>query len=253
MTSEAPLSWFNPIRWQWTKRGRGYRRLMADPTESSTYLRDVGLKPTLQRLLGDCSSESMLEVGAGGAWLFDLVRARKSVAIDLAPAEHYPSHVQYDSGDANALPYDDATFDTVVSILMLCYCAKLDDPLREMMRVTRPGGRLVLSTVHPHFYRTGEAAADGSFTLSSDLRASRAMSIMIGNRVGPFRYFYHPYPAYLNAMVQSGWELRHAEDWFYDEADYRSRFPSDTVGRSPRVPIFAFFVCSKGIQTNQLR
>jgi hypothetical protein len=104
----------------------------------------------------------------------------------------------------------------------------------------------VVSTVHPHFYRTGDGNEDGSFTLTADLRKSRPMSIMIGNRVGPFRYFYHPYPDYLNAISEAGWIVRHVEDWFYDEADYLAHFPKgDTVQRSPRVPMFTFFVAWK--------
>jgi SAM-dependent methyltransferase len=247
MNSQTPNRWFNPIRWQWLKFGRGYRRFMSDESESSTYLREVGLKPTLKRLLGDCSSEAVLDVGAGGAWLFKLIQAKRAVAFDLAPAAHYPPGIEYDRGDAAALSYPDDSFDTVVSNLMLCYCADLSKPLHEMARVTRPAGRLVISLVHPHFYRTGEGNWEGSFTITADLSRTQAMSIMIGNRVGPFRYFYHPYPAYLNALVEAGWVLRHAEDWFYDEADYRRHFAArDTVNRSPRVPIFTFLVCSKG-------
>jgi ubiquinone/menaquinone biosynthesis C-methylase UbiE len=219
---------------------------MADPTESSTYLRNVGLKPTLERLLGDSSAEAVLDVGAGGGWLFERIAARRSVAIDLAPAATHPSHVEYDAGDANALPYADGAFDTVVSNLMLCYCAELEQPLKEMARVTRFGGRVVLSTVHPHFYRTGESGTAGTFTVVQDLRASRPMSIFIGNRVGPFRYFYHPYPKYLNAMIAAGLTIEHVEDWFFDETDYSMHFPKGaSVTRSPKVPIFTFFVCSK--------
>ena len=49
-----------------------------------------------------------------------------------------------DVGDAHALPFEDATFDTVVSTYSLC---NIPDPRRavsEMNRVLRPGGKLVL-------------------------------------------------------------------------------------------------------------
>ena len=244
MNSQTPARWYNPVRWQWRRLGRGYRRFMADASESSTYLREVGLKPVLKSLLGDCSSETVLDLGAGGAWLFDLVETGKAVACDLAPALHYPAGVKYDRGDAASLEYPSGMFDTVVCNLMLCYCADILTPLREMARVTRPGGRLIVGLVHPHFYRTGEAGADGSYVLSASLAQSRPMSILIGNRIGPFRYYYHPYPDYLNAMVEAGWTLRLVRDWYYDEADYRRHFPrGDSVARSPRVPIFTFFSC----------
>jgi ubiquinone/menaquinone biosynthesis C-methylase UbiE len=50
-------------------------------------------------------------------------------------------------GDAHALPFDDASFDTVTASLVFC---SLDDPTRalsEVYRVLRPGGRMLF---HEH-------------------------------------------------------------------------------------------------------
>jgi ubiquinone/menaquinone biosynthesis C-methylase UbiE len=44
---------------------------------------------------------------------------------------------------AEALPFDDATFDTVVSTLVLCTVADPEGALAEVRRVLRPGGRLL--------------------------------------------------------------------------------------------------------------
>jgi ubiquinone/menaquinone biosynthesis C-methylase UbiE len=44
---------------------------------------------------------------------------------------------------AEDLPFDDATFDTVVSTLVLCGVDDQPRALRELHRVLRPGGRLV--------------------------------------------------------------------------------------------------------------
>ncbi len=47
-------------------------------------------------------------------------------------------------GNAHALPFADATFDTVVCTFGLCAIPDLDAAVAEMHRVLRPGGRLVL-------------------------------------------------------------------------------------------------------------
>jgi ubiquinone/menaquinone biosynthesis C-methylase UbiE len=44
---------------------------------------------------------------------------------------------------AEALPFESATFDTVVCTLVLCSVTDLDESLAEMHRVLRPGGRLI--------------------------------------------------------------------------------------------------------------
>ncbi|MGH3665574.1 MAG: class I SAM-dependent methyltransferase [Egibacteraceae bacterium] len=47
-------------------------------------------------------------------------------------------------GDAQALPFDDARFDTVVCTLALCTIPDDRQAVREAWRVLRPGGRLLL-------------------------------------------------------------------------------------------------------------
>ena len=47
-------------------------------------------------------------------------------------------------GDAHSLPFDNATFDTVVCTFGLCAIPDIDKALDEMTRVLRPGGRLIL-------------------------------------------------------------------------------------------------------------
>jgi SAM-dependent methyltransferase len=49
-------------------------------------------------------------------------------------------------GDVQALPFADASFDTVVAAWMLYHVPDLDRGLAEIARVLRPGGRLVVAT-----------------------------------------------------------------------------------------------------------
>ncbi|MGX1115990.1 ubiquinone/menaquinone biosynthesis C-methylase UbiE [Streptomyces ambofaciens] len=47
-------------------------------------------------------------------------------------------------GDAQEMPFDDASFDTVVATLSLCAIPDEKRAVAEMVRVLRPGGRLLL-------------------------------------------------------------------------------------------------------------
>jgi ubiquinone/menaquinone biosynthesis C-methylase UbiE len=96
----------------------------------------------------------VLEVAVGTG--LNLAHYRNDVVvtgIDLSPAMLDIAHeraaelgrdVALRQGDAHHVPFDDASFDTVVCTFSLC---NIPDPLQalgEMRRVLRPGGRLIL-------------------------------------------------------------------------------------------------------------
>lgn len=86
-------------------------------------------------------------------------RARAEVVgLDLAPAlvetakreaEAEGLDISYDVGDAEALPYGDASFDVISSACGVMFAPDHDAIARELARVTRPGGRLGLACWRP--------------------------------------------------------------------------------------------------------
>lgn len=52
--------------------------------------------------------------------------------------------IDYRTGDAQALPFDDAGFDCVRTERVLCYLADPELAIREMQRVARPGGTIAV-------------------------------------------------------------------------------------------------------------
>lgn len=72
----------------------------------------------------------------------DISDAMLAIARERARSLGRPVTLQ--RGDAQALPFPDASFDTVVSTLALCTIPDPARAIREAMRVLRPGGQLVL-------------------------------------------------------------------------------------------------------------
>lgn len=52
--------------------------------------------------------------------------------------------VQFDEGDAEALPYPDAAFDTVVSVVGAMFAPRPERVAAELVRVTRSSGRIIM-------------------------------------------------------------------------------------------------------------
>jgi SAM-dependent methyltransferase len=107
------------------------------------------------RHLGDVDGKDVLEIGCGlGEFAQELARrGARVVACDLIPfavdeterrLAGFPT-AQAKVADIQRLSFRDASFDLVVSLETLEH---VDDPgraLRELVRVTRPGGRLIIT------------------------------------------------------------------------------------------------------------
>lgn len=109
--------------------------------------------PNFIAWLGVTPGKSWLDVGCGtgalSAAILDQVVPRETVGIDPSPGfiayarEHIAdSRARFETGDAQALPYGDGTFDASVSGLVLNFVPEPDRAVEEMTRVTSHDGRV---------------------------------------------------------------------------------------------------------------
>jgi SAM-dependent methyltransferase len=77
--------------------------------------------------------------------------------LDLARAK-VPA-ARFVEGRLEALPVDDASFDLAVCCLALDHCDDVAPPIAELARAVRPGGRVILTDIHPSMVALGGQAA----------------------------------------------------------------------------------------------
>jgi SAM-dependent methyltransferase len=116
----------------WWYRGR--RRVLLE------VLRQLELAPGARILDAGCGSgRNMVELAAFGA----------VTGIELAPASLEIARRrgvgEVVAGSASSLPFDDASFDLVVSLDVIEHLDDDREALREFRRVTAPGGRLLVT------------------------------------------------------------------------------------------------------------
>jgi ubiquinone/menaquinone biosynthesis C-methylase UbiE len=118
-------------------------------------------RPAMLSLAGDVDGRRILDVGCGSGPLLESLRDKGAIVagFDLSAAmielarRRLGDDVELTVADlSKPLPYDDAAFDDVMASLVLHYLEDWTEPLAELHRVLKPGGRLILSVHHPIVY-----------------------------------------------------------------------------------------------------
>lgn len=144
---------------------------MAEPTDYDTvaerYAAEIDQRPwnalyerpATLALLPDVRGKDVLDAGCGHGWYCEwlLDRGARVVGVDRSvrmsglATKRVGSRARIIHGNVSDLRdvLADATFDIVLSSLMLHYVDDLDKAFCEFARLLRPTGRLVLSTHHP--------------------------------------------------------------------------------------------------------
>jgi ubiquinone/menaquinone biosynthesis C-methylase UbiE len=120
-------------------------------------------RPEMIRLAGDVAGLEILDAGCGSGPLMEALRGKDAVVsgFDLSPAmvelarQRLGEDADVRVADLGApLPYPDDTFDLVVASLALHYVKDWNSALAELRRVLKPGGRLIVSIIHPRSTRS---------------------------------------------------------------------------------------------------
>ena len=176
-------------------------------------------KPRVRAAVGDPRGLRVLDLGCGtGRHALWLAEAGATVtAVDfsegmLAEARRKPGAdaIRFLAHDLHTpLPFPDTVFDVVVSGLVLEHLRELDAFFAESCRVLRPGGRAVVSAMHPAMFLRGSQAR---FTNPDS-----------GELVQPGSVAY-PISAFVMAAVRAGFRLENIEE-FAPDADFAVRYP----------------------------
>ena len=107
----------------------------------------------------DWAGKTVLDVGCAGGFMSEALDARGAAVTGIDPAEDAiaaaQAHAQqgsrdirYDVGVGEALPYADESFDAVVCVDVLEHVADLEQVIREIARVLKPGGLFLFDTIN---------------------------------------------------------------------------------------------------------
>ena len=107
----------------------------------------------------DWQGQDVLDLGCAGGFMAEALAQRGANVTGIDPAEgaieaarqHARKsglRIGYDVGVGEALPYADASFDSVVCVDVLEHVADLNRVLAQVTRVLRPGGLFLFDTIN---------------------------------------------------------------------------------------------------------
>ena len=154
----APVSSESPEGFNYDSIAADYAAFVDSAPYNALYER-----PAMISMLPDIEGARILDAGCGSGWyaMQLLERGATVEGIDLSPAMVDYARVRLRAAGidervtlrvadlAQQLPFTDATFDGIVSPLVMHYMRDWRPALKELRRVLRPRGWLLFSTHHP--------------------------------------------------------------------------------------------------------
>jgi len=122
-------------------------------------------EPVVKALLQKLTKGSVLDVACGtgrySEFLYSLgykVTGLDQSSAMLRQAKIRSPHIKFIEGNLTKLPFDDSCFDLAICALALTHVPDISPSVKEMSRVVRPGGNIVISDVHPWLIVLGAQA-----------------------------------------------------------------------------------------------
>lgn len=167
-------------------------------------------RPAMLSLTGHVDGHRMLDAGCGSGPLSAALRERGAIVtgFDLSAAMVELARARLGEGAevivhdlADPLPYADAAFDDVVASLVLHYLESWTEPLAELHRVLKRGGRLILSVNHPMVYTALDPGASYFDIAEFSFEAEH------GGRTVVYTNWHRPLQAMTDAFTEAGFRI----------------------------------------------
>lgn len=115
------------------------------------------------KLIGNVKNKKILDVGCGtGRYSIPLAKKGAEVeGIDISPGmlrkarrkvKRKNLKIKFKKSGMTNLPYEDNSFDLVISSLAIDHVKDFDKAIKEMTRVCKNKGHIIISTIHPSIY-----------------------------------------------------------------------------------------------------
>jgi ubiquinone/menaquinone biosynthesis C-methylase UbiE len=169
-------------------------------------------RPATLALAGDVAGRRVLDAGCGSGPLSAALRDRGAIVTGFDKSAGMLELARKRLGqDADLrvadlgrpLPYPDGAFDDVIASLVLHYFEDWTEPLAELRRVLKTGGRLIASVNHPIVgHPVVRPGVDywATYEWSEEITTASGRSYTLAN-------WHRPLPAMIEAFISAGFRI----------------------------------------------
>ncbi|MGH3700746.1 MAG: class I SAM-dependent methyltransferase [Pseudonocardiaceae bacterium] len=185
-----------------------YRTELTDTAVLST----IGPVKARTVLDGGCGEGYMSrELANRGAIVTGLDTSSSLIAAAREERDRLGLRINHYVASLDSIPEDDETFDTVVCNHVINDTENPSAALKEISRVTKPGGRLILLMLHPCFYTAqAERSAAGNISVAAYFgtrKIAEQLNVAGLPSLDKFHMTFHPLEWYISATIENGYVI----------------------------------------------
>ncbi len=221
----------------WAESARAYIAFQDAGDPNRTLLLD----PVMLRLCGDVAGLRAIDVGCGEGRFSRMLadRGAQVTGIDFTDemvrtARDRDTRGAYVRGSAEDLPFRDASFDLVISYVMLIDVVGYRAAIAEMARMLKPGGQLVVANLG------FVTASEGWLKDENNARLHHRVDRYADEFVQTYEWlgikienWHRPLAAYMSAYLASGLVLRDFEEPVPEDESLRNEYAYEDWFRVP--------------------
>lgn len=183
-----------------------------------SYIREGVLYPKVLNHLGSVNGKKILDAGCGDGIIGRLAMKRGAKVFGCDIVEEFLQEARRRSNNEEQvvladlrqpLPFTTDSFDRICLNLVLMWIPEIDGIIKETYRITKPGGKVVISLLHPW---TALSKVDNSdpnqplLILQNNIQDGIFMRT-VNKTAGPYTYYQRSLANYVNAFTKEGFQM----------------------------------------------
>jgi ubiquinone/menaquinone biosynthesis C-methylase UbiE len=174
-------------------------------------------RPMVDELLGCVTGKRILDAGCGDGRHALSLASRGATVVGVDGSSEMIALAEQCSGGrgmeflladlTGTLPFPDASFDVVVSTMVLTDIPRIDVAISEFARILKNGGSLVLSMPHPCFFCSDWATDEKGRRLYKKVSDYLTPVVETLNFWGETLHFHRPLSQYFDELSRNGFSV----------------------------------------------